>query len=157
MNTMATQKKRNTIIEELMESGRKMSRASLLFRHAVSDAVGLYVTDAECIDYLLEAGSATAGELASTTGLTTGSVTTMIDRLEKAGYVKRETDKTDKRKVIVKPVLKKIEQFAPFYDALVKEARELYSSYTIHELEILKEHNDKLTALYENQIKKIQV
>jgi DNA-binding MarR family transcriptional regulator len=150
---MAAQKKRNIIIEELLDSGRKMSRASLLFRHTVSQAIGLHVTDAECIDYLLEAGSATAGELANTTGLTTGSVTTMIDRLERAGFVIREADKTDKRKVIVKPVLKKIEQFAPYYNALVKDAYKLYSTYTIRELEVLKEHNDKLTALYESQIK----
>src|SRR5215472_4866305 len=118
---MSREKSRQVFVEALMQSGREVSRVSLLFRHCVAEAIGLHLTDAECIDYLLEAGSATAGQLATMTGLTTGSVTTMIDRLEKAGFVRREADANDRRKVIVKPVMEKVAQFAPFYDELVKE------------------------------------
>src|SRR5215469_14007389 len=120
---MSRQKSTTALVEALMQSGREMSRVSLLFRHCVAEAIGLHVTDAECIDYLLDAGYATAGQLATMTGLTTGSVTTMIDRLEKAGFVRREADATDRRKVIVKPVMEKIAQFAPFYENLVEEAK----------------------------------
>jgi DNA-binding MarR family transcriptional regulator len=153
---MSRQQSREAIIEALMQAGREMSRASLLFRHCVAEAMGLHVTDAECIDYLLEAGSATAGQLATMTGLTTGSVTTMIDRLEKAGFVRREADARDRRKVIVKPVMEKIAQFAPFYDDLVEEANQLCANYTDEELELLVGYNTKLTALYERQITKIR-
>jgi DNA-binding MarR family transcriptional regulator len=90
------------------------------------------------------------------TGLTTGSVTTMIDRLEKTGFVKREVDAKDRRKVIVKPITEKTALFAPFYDALLKDANPLYTSYTDEELELLTEYNNKLTALYEKQIMKIR-
>lgn len=153
---MAGPTKRGEVLEALMEAGRKMSRASLVFRYVVADAVGLNVTDAECIDYLLEAGSATAGDLAKVTGLTTGSVTTMIDRLEKAGFVKRQQDENDKRKVIVKPVMKTVGLFDPYYKALVKDAYELYEEYSIAELQLLRAYNDKLTALYEKQMKRIK-
>jgi DNA-binding MarR family transcriptional regulator len=116
----------------------------------------VHITDAECIDYLLEAGSATAGQLATMTGLTTGSVTIMIDRLEKAGFVRREADAKDRRKVIVRPVMEKAALFAPFYDALIKEANRLYSNHTEGEIEFLVDYNNKLTALYERQIAKIR-
>lgn len=153
---MSRQKSRAAIIEALMQSGREMSRASLLFRHCVAEAIGLHVTDAECIDYLLEAGSATAGQLATLTGLTTGSVTTMIDRLENAGFVRREADATDRRKVIVKPIMEQIAQFAPFYDNLIKEVNQIFSQYTDEELGLLVKHNNDLIALYENQITMIR-
>lgn len=139
-----------------MQAGREMSRASLLFRHCVAEARGLHVTDVECIDYLLEAGYATAGQLATMTGLTTGSVTTMIDRLEKAGFVRREADATDRRKVIVKPIMEKIALFAPFYENLLKDAHELYANYADEELEFLIEYNYRLMGLYEKQIRGIQ-
>ncbi len=80
----------------------------------------------------------------------------MIDRLEKAGFVRREADATDRRKVIVKPVMEKIAQFARFYDTLVKDADQLHAKYTDEELELLTEYNNKLTALYEQQITKIR-
>jgi DNA-binding MarR family transcriptional regulator len=153
---MSRQKSRKALIEALIQSGREMSRVSLLFRHSVAEAMGLHVTDAECIDYLLEAGYATAGQLATMTGLTTGSVTTMIDRLEKAGFVRREADAKDRRKVIVKPIMEKITQFFPFYDTLVKEANLLFSQYTDEELALLTEHNNKLMNIYEQQITKIR-
>src|SRR5215472_14353195 len=69
---MSREKSRQVFVEALMQSGREVSRVSLLFRHCVAEAIALHVTDAECIDYLLEAGSATAGQLAIMTGLTSG-------------------------------------------------------------------------------------
>jgi DNA-binding MarR family transcriptional regulator len=153
---MSSEKSRTAIVEALIQSGREMSRASLLFRDSVAAAVGLHVTDAECIDYLLEAGQATAGQLATMTGLTTGSVTTMIDRLENAGFVRREADAKDRRKVIVKPVMEKTALFAPFYEALLKDGNQLLSNYTDEELELLTDYNNKLTALYEKQITRIR-
>jgi MarR family transcriptional regulator, organic hydroperoxide resistance regulator len=62
---------RKRVLGELTVSGRNLSRMSLLFRHVIADKAGVHVTDAECIDFLLEAGSASAGELAKMTRLTT--------------------------------------------------------------------------------------
>ena len=63
-----------------------------MFHQAIADRLGLNVTDHKCIDLLLMKGPLTAGELAGMTGLTTGAITAVIDRLEKAGFVRREDD-----------------------------------------------------------------
>jgi len=73
---------------------------SVLFRQALADRVGLNATDLACAGILSESGRLTAGRLAEVTGLTTGAV----DRLERAGYVRRTSDPEDRRRVIVEPV-----------------------------------------------------
>ena len=72
-----------------------------------ADALSLAPTDLVCMCLLQLNGSATAGWLAEQTGLTTGAVTGMIDRLERAGYVRREPDPKDRRRVIVQPDLQR--------------------------------------------------
>jgi hypothetical protein len=72
-----------------------------------SDALSLAPTDLVCMCLLQLNGSATPGWLAEMTGLTTGAVTGMIDRLERAGYVRREPDPEDRRRVIVQPDLQR--------------------------------------------------
>jgi len=144
------------ILGVLMASGRNLSRRSLLFRHVVAGTAGVHVTDAECIDFLLEAGSATAGQLANMAGLTTGAMTAAIDRLEKAGFVRRQRDPADRRKVIVTPVMEEIRRFVPFYESMVREVSSLYERYTYAELRFLLEHERKMTAIYEGEIAKMQ-
>src|SRR5436853_3885354 len=70
-----------------------------------SDALSLAPTDLVCMCLLQLNGPATPGWLSEMTGLTTGAVTGMIDRLERAGYVRREPDPEDRRRVIVQPDL----------------------------------------------------
>jgi DNA-binding MarR family transcriptional regulator len=151
----AQPQKREEILENLKWAGRRESRASLLFRHAVAEKAGLHVTDSECIDFLLEAGSATAGELAKITGLTTGAMTAAIDRLEKAGFVARERDPQDRRKVIVRPVLAEITKFALLYESMEEALEELLSEYTLAELELLIRHYNRMAELYEKQVSKL--
>jgi DNA-binding MarR family transcriptional regulator len=95
------------IIEKLTIQFRYVSANSVLFSQVVADKVGMHPTDNECLDYLLLNGSSTAGQLSTLTGLTTGAITAVIDRLERAGYVKREQDPKDRRKVLVVPDVEK--------------------------------------------------
>src|SRR5689334_2873715 len=71
---------RQSIWEEL----RRVSANSSLYNQATADKTGLYTTDIECMDYLVQNGPLTAGALAKHMGLATGTVTALIDRLEKA-------------------------------------------------------------------------
>lgn len=148
--------KRQQILEKLRWSGRKESRNSLLFRHLIAEKAGLHVTDAECIDFLLEAKSATAGELAKATGLTSGAMTAAIDRLEEVGFVVRERDIQDRRRVFVKPVMKKIKKFIPHYNSLTEEVDKLFSKYPLKELEFLLKHQQCMVEIYEKEISKLQ-
>lgn len=78
-----------------------MARA-VLFQDAVARSAGVNSTDLQAVGLLLSSGPATPGELAARTGLTAGgAVTAMIDRLERAGYVRRTRDENDRRRVIV--------------------------------------------------------
>jgi DNA-binding MarR family transcriptional regulator len=81
-----------------------------MFSQVVADKVGLHSTDNECLDFLILNGPSTAGQLAKYTGLTTGAVTAMVDRLIKAGYVRRQHSEEDRRKVVVIPNEEKINQ-----------------------------------------------
>src|SRR5437868_15519034 len=92
-----------------MNYGREESRLSIMFRELIAKRFGVSATDLECVDFLIEQGSATAGELARLTGLTTGAVTGVIRRLTNAGVVTAQPDPTDRRRVIVTPVPEHVE------------------------------------------------
>jgi DNA-binding MarR family transcriptional regulator len=76
----------------------------VLHNHAVAQRVGLGASDSQLISLLNLHGPLTPGRLAELTGLSTGTVTGVIDRLERGGYVRRERDTKDRRKVLVTPV-----------------------------------------------------
>src|SRR5262245_57499161 len=101
-----------------------------MFHQAVADRLGLNPTDHKAADRRLTRGPMTAGELADATGLTTGAVTGVIDRLEKAGYVRREDDPKDRRRVIVRVVPKRIAEIAPLFDDLAAATAEVGGRYS---------------------------
>ena len=80
---------------------RRMGSMATLHNHAIADAIGLHPTDQECLDLLDWTGPITAGEIGTHLGLTSGAVTGLVDRLEAAGWVRRERDPRDRRRVIV--------------------------------------------------------
>ena len=102
-----------------------MSTEAVMFHQAVADELGLYITDHKCMDIIHRFGAMPAGRLGEMTGLTTGAITGMIDRLEKAGYVRRANDPKDRRKTIVEPLRnKKLERkiemiFTPLHERMV--------------------------------------
>uniref|UniRef100_UPI0013D5678B MarR family transcriptional regulator n=1 Tax=Klebsiella pneumoniae TaxID=573 RepID=UPI0013D5678B len=73
----------------------------VIFSQTVASRVGISSSDLECMDFLNLESRVTAGRLAEVTGLTTGAITGVIDRLEKAGLVRRERDDSDRRKVFI--------------------------------------------------------
>ena len=94
----ASQDKREEFTREL----RQFTGLNASFFRLAADRVGIAVTDMQVIDLLDLTGPSTAGQLADLTGLTTGAITRILDRLEKAGLVRRERDPYDGRKVIVR-------------------------------------------------------
>jgi DNA-binding MarR family transcriptional regulator len=80
---------------------RKYQNAQDEFDDAAVARLGINRTDGRCLDVLGQHGQMTAGQLAKATGLSSGAVTTLLDRLERAGYVRRIADKSDRRRVLV--------------------------------------------------------
>ena len=119
--------RRRNLVEGILAAGRESSAATVMLHTAIAERSGLTATDTKTIDTLIRLGPVTAGELAGYTGLATASVTSLIDRLEKKGLVRRGRDSRDRRRVIVEPVLERIADsqnvFGPIRDgfALVLE------------------------------------
>src|SRR5579872_4079949 len=90
--------------------GRQLSAYTLLFHQAVAEHLGLNVTDLKCLDLARSEARLTPSRLAEVTGLTTAAVTTILDRLEQAGFVRRERDPSDRRKILVKPLAGRAEE-----------------------------------------------
>ncbi len=89
------------MVARLIAAARGSQNASDMFDEAVGKLLGSNRTDARCADIIQRYGSMSAGELAKRANLTTGAVTTVIDRLEKSGIARRVRDKTDRRKVYI--------------------------------------------------------
>jgi DNA-binding MarR family transcriptional regulator len=127
------------IIQAIIAKRREMSTETIMFHQSVADVLGLHITDHKCLDLIRQYGAMPAGRIAELTGLTTGAVTGIIDRLEKAGYVRRANDPKDRRRTIVEPIRnkkweRKIEAiFIPFHERMHK----LLSSYSDGELDFL--------------------
>ena len=83
------------------QEARRVGTMATLHNHAIADLVGLHQTDQECLDLLDWAQPLTAGEIAVHLGLTSGAVTGLVDRLEAGGWVRRERDPDDRRRVYV--------------------------------------------------------
>ena len=152
---MTNNKNKDTVVYALMTATRKLTRSSLMLQYAIAEKMNLNPTDAECIDFLMEMGPSTAGDLAKVTRLTTGAITSVIDRLQKAGFVKRENDPGDRRKVIITFIPKKHEKAKQYYAAMAKDVYELYSGYSESNLKLLTKHSDALTAIFQKHAEKV--
>ncbi|MGK5681254.1 MarR family winged helix-turn-helix transcriptional regulator [Actinoplanes sp. URMC 104] len=93
---------------EIVESVRRLIADAILYSHKVSEELRLGPSDAQFMTLLEVHGPLTPGRFAELTGLRTGTVTGVLDRLENAGLVRRDRDPHDRRKVIVSPVEEQI-------------------------------------------------
>ncbi|MEZ4323033.1 MAG: MarR family transcriptional regulator [Myxococcota bacterium] len=92
---------RRELERRVLEAGRRNSRSAVLFHTHMAERIGLNATDTKALDLVMETGPLTPGEIAKATGLTSASVTTLLDRLESRGLVERSPDPDDRRRVRV--------------------------------------------------------
>ena len=105
------------------------------FDQAIADHLGMNRTDMRCIDLIDQAGGMTAGELAKAAGLTTGAVTAVVDRLEKAGLARRVADPSDRRRVRIEVTPKLWELTGPLMMPFLEESQAIVDDYSTEELE----------------------
>lgn len=127
------------VFEELVDEVRRSQNATDRFDQAVADALGLNRTDMRCLDVLQREGPISAGRLAEATGLTSGAMTTALDRLERAGYARRVRDQDDRRRVLVEMTSKAAQDAGRFYAEHSALSEHLYRRYTQQQLELLLE------------------
>lgn len=128
----------NDLIQRIRILSRQYSDTSILMHEAIARKAGLSGTDHKYLGLLIQNGQMTAGELSSLTGLTTGAVTGLIDRLERKKLVKRQFLKDDRRKVIIEPNSKNIMTLLePLFAELQKKSENLIGSFTDNEIKII--------------------
>jgi DNA-binding MarR family transcriptional regulator len=125
------------VFDELIDEVRRSQNATDRFDQAVADALGLNRTDMRCVDVLHREGRITAGHLADATGLTTGAMTTALDRLERLGYARRLRDPEDRRRVLVEATPQVLRDAQGFYAEHQAVSERLYHRYSTDELELL--------------------
>jgi DNA-binding MarR family transcriptional regulator len=135
---MSRETPKQKLITELGLAVREAQAAVDEMDEAASRALGINRTDARCLDVIQREEPVTPGYLAERSGLTTAAVTTVLDRMERAGYVTRERDTEDRRRVLVRltPLANEriIALYGPFADF-----REAIERYTLEELRLLRD------------------
>jgi DNA-binding MarR family transcriptional regulator len=126
-----------------------------MFDEAVALHLGINRTDARCLDILDRAGRMTAGHLASAARLTSGAVTAVLDRLERAGFVRRVADPSDRRRVLVEVTPQLAERSAPLYGPMVEEGVRWIATYTDDQLETILDFMERTREVLERHTTRI--
>lgn len=134
----AADETRQQIEREFLLAMRRAGSVMQLLGVVSAERIGINVTDLNCMNILTLGGTMTAGELARATGLTTASITSVLDRLEEAGFVRRERDSKDRRRVIVRfDPARGLRDVAPVFAPVIAAWRAAAAQYTDDELRLL--------------------
>ncbi|MEW6638147.1 MAG: MarR family transcriptional regulator [Actinomycetota bacterium] len=141
--------RRIELLAELDRRAREFNAQAVMFSQAVAGKLGINATDLQCVNILSQMGSMTVGQLAEVTGLTPGAITGVVDRLEVAGYARRERDREDRRRVIVS--LSGERDISAMFDAIRRASTRLYSGYADEELALILDFFTKAVSILREQ------
>jgi len=131
-------------IDSVIRSLRRVNLQGSFFGQTVAIRFGLSESDIETLEALMDMGASTAGRLSELTGLTSGAVTRVVDRLEQAGYVQRIPDPADRRRVIVEVVPEKVAAIQSTLGRIGQASAEEIGRYTDAQLALI---NDFLARM----------
>ena len=145
---------RRDLLNQIADLGRRISTQTVFLHQAIAQTVGLNATDTKCIDLILSHSerTMTAGELSDKTGLTTGAITHILDRLERRRFIKRVRDKQDRRKVLVRVRAESLEPLVPKYEEVGKAYMALAEEYSDDELAVICDYMDRASAISEEEV-----
>ena len=142
--------------EELIHLARAHEAANDAFDEVACRKLGINRTDLRCLNIVENQGRMTAGRLAELAGLTTAAVTSVLDRLERAGYARRVRDQEDRRQVMVEVTPLLIERAGSIWTPLGEEAMAQLARMSVVELEGLVEYFRVGVELNERHIERVQ-
>lgn len=148
---------RQDMVAELDRAVQDNGNTNVLMVHAIAQHVGLSATEFECCSLIQDYGPFTAGELARRCHITTGGMTGMIDRLERRGFVQRESDPNDRRRVLVRAIENQEarQKVRALYGPLQRSFNELVDSYSDEELATIVDFMRKTNAMFHENIDKL--
>ncbi len=139
-------KSKEELMSELSQSVQRSGTLTVIHTNAIADKIGLSATEFEAVDIITNNQPVSAGQLATFCGLTTGAVTGLVDRLERAGFVRRKSDPDDRRRVLLEHVqVPQIEsKVRQLYQPIAVAYETLLNKYTPEQLEFLLEYTNTL-------------
>ena len=151
-----SKKQADSIIHQFKAASRQYSDASIFMHEAIARKAGLTGADHKYLGLMLQHKELTAGDLSKLTGLTTGAVTGLIDRLEKKNLLKRQFTKDDRRKVIIVPNEERImELLQPLFLELQQSTSDLIASFSLGEIQVIERYFVEATAIMKLTAKNI--
>ena len=147
--------KRAELLARLTDLGAQSATMTALFQHRAASSYGVGVTDMKALDILMREGGKTAGQLAQALGVTSGAVTGVIDRLEKHGMAVRESDASDRRRVLVTANLETIAAGPNVYQSIGEAFARLHGSFSTEQLEFLAAYLQDSIDITKEQIERL--
>ncbi|HEX6533587.1 MAG TPA: MarR family transcriptional regulator [Gemmatimonadaceae bacterium] len=149
---------RARLLDAIERGFADVGTAGVMLHQTVAARLGLHITDHRCMGLLCRYGPMTAGRLAELTGLTTGAITGVLNRLERHGWARRVRDPEDGRITVVEA--RNVDAFAERTEALLgslrKRMRALASRYTAEEMELVIAFTDEAVAITRDETRKLQ-
>ncbi|WP_410581637.1 MarR family winged helix-turn-helix transcriptional regulator [Amycolatopsis sp. lyj-108] len=125
--------------------GREGGTLTVLRHARIAERMGLSATDHKVLELAGQApGPLTAGRIAELTGLSTGAVTGVMDRLEKAGLARRVRDTVDRRKVLIEVVPDALERHAPLFESAYTNMKNVLEQFSPEERKVLERFQSAL-------------
>jgi DNA-binding MarR family transcriptional regulator len=136
-DTLATVPAPVTTADRVVLEIRKFIAGAIFFNTKAAEKIGLSLTDMQMIHVLQLYGPATPSRLGEWSGLSSGGVTVALDRLEKAGYIRREPNPADRRSLLVTLAPVQIRKVGAMYEEVERETRERLAALSEKELEVV--------------------
>jgi len=135
---------RGELIAELNMSLREVRDRLLHVTSEVGGQVGLGSIEIGLIDLIARTAPVTPGRLATMTGLNPATITGVLDRLEDGGWIRRERDAVDRRRVFIHPKAERAQELGPKFGVMLKRMSEIYADYSDKELRTLLDFMQKV-------------
>ena len=143
-----SKKQSDIIIQQFRTASRQYSDASIFMHEAIARKAGLTGSDHKYLGLILQHKELTAGDLSKLTGLTTGAVTGLIDRLEKKKLLKRQFTKDDRRKVMIVPNEENtMKLLQPLFLELQQNTSDLIATFSLTEIQAIERYFTEATAI----------
>jgi DNA-binding MarR family transcriptional regulator len=145
------------LAEDFVLAMRRTGSVMQLLTQTAAERIGINSTDMNCLNVLALADTMTAGELAKTVGLTTASITGVLDRLEEGGFVRRERDATDRRRVIIQlNFARSMRDVAPVFAPMLAAFRAATARYTNDELRLIIAFQLEIEQIVRDQLARLR-
>jgi DNA-binding MarR family transcriptional regulator len=144
-------------VRAIIAQGRANSTGTVILHAAVAERLGLNPSDHKCADLMMsQSETCTPGRLAELTGLSTGAITGVIDRLERAGFLVREHDPEDRRRVLLRLTHTRGPEVRALFQPLSRGVEALLENYTIAELAVVLRYMREINLVTEDIAQKLR-